>query len=83
MFFGQCSGECVQSYGASIVLFDDRAKQASIQFVKAVSVYFKERQSGLGGWAVDDSLSTRVYWSALVGRCPGTRITTQRFIFSH
>jgi hypothetical protein len=33
--------------------------------------------------AVDDSLSTRVYWPALVGRCPVTRITTQRFIFSH
>jgi hypothetical protein len=32
--------------------------------------------------ATDDSLSTRVYLPALVGRCPVSQITTQKFIFS-
>jgi hypothetical protein len=31
--------------------------------------------------ATDDSLSTRVYLPALVGRCPVSQITTQRFVF--
>jgi hypothetical protein len=31
--------------------------------------------------ATDDSLSTRVYLPALVGRCPVSQITTQKFVF--
>ncbi|HWZ58078.1 MAG TPA: carboxypeptidase-like regulatory domain-containing protein [Gemmatimonadaceae bacterium] len=31
--------------------------------------------------AADDSLSTRTYWPALIGRCPVTRIHTQQFVF--
>jgi hypothetical protein len=31
--------------------------------------------------ATDDSLSTRVYLPALVGRCPVSQMTTQKFIF--
>jgi Carboxypeptidase regulatory-like domain len=33
--------------------------------------------------ATDDSLSTRVYLPALVGRCPVSQMTTQKFVFQH
>jgi len=53
LLFGQRGGECVEADRAAVVLFDDGAQQAAVEFVEAVSVDLEQAERGLGGGAVD------------------------------
>ena len=53
LLLGQGGGECVEADRPAVVLLDDGAQQAAVEFVEAVSVDLEQAERGLGGGAVD------------------------------
>ena len=84
LLFGEGGGEGVEADRAAVVLLDDGAQQAAVEFVEAVGVDLQQRERGLRGGAVDAVLRrgpprSRGRGAAGGWRCGECRASAWRF----